>query len=281
MKTICLLTAAAAFCTIKALALPVGNPSEPSLFLAEDRCEVIECPSDNPCFKGMNFRIGYYGDFVFNRHLETVKDKDIDYTHITTNAGYFAFTCWELCELFATLGASKFSFNTSLSHFALDNPGPRFDFETSTAFSWSLGARGILWEYKCFSLGVMGQYFTSKPHTKVWYIRTNTSANQNSLSSRYSEWQAGAGLSYRYSYYFVPYIALKWSRALWEFNDQGLFLTNGGTPVATMVNLQSAKHWGGAVGLSFAPFRCKNLAVTVEGRFGDETAVHVNGHLCF
>jgi Chlamydia major outer membrane protein len=272
---------AASLFIAKVFALPVGNPSEASLFCSNQFCQAIDCASSCPSFDMLDLSVGYYGDYVFNRHLETIQNQHIDYSHISTNAGYVALTCWERFELFATFGASKFSFNTSLLPFNATNPSPRFDFETSTAFSWSVGAHGTLWQYKCFSLGAMGQYFTSKPHTDVWFIRANVSANSNDDHSRYSEWQLGAGISYHYRSYFVPYIALKWSRALWEFNDQSLFLTSGGSSVATIVNLQSSKQLGCAIGLSFAPFECENLAVTVEGRFGDEVALHVNGLLFF
>jgi major outer membrane protein len=265
----------------KVSALPVGNPSEATLFCSSQYCQDVECDSNCLSFKGLNLSVGYYGDFVFNRHLKTVVGKNIDYSHIFTNAGYLALSCWNAFELFTTLGVSKFSLNTSLGAFNSGNPSPRFDFETSTAFSWSVGGRGTLWQYRCFSFGVVGQYFTSQPHTDVWFIRTNISANSNDDHSRYSEWQLGAGVSYLYNRYFIPYIAFKWARALWEFNDQALFLTSGGSSVATIVNLKSSKEFGFVVGLSFVPFNCDNLAVTVEGRFGDEAAMHVKGQLCF
>jgi len=279
-KLLSTLIAAACLYITKTSALPLGNPSEASLFCTSIG-KTIESGPSCPSFEGLDFSVGYYGDYVFNRNLETIAGKHIDYSRINTNAGYLAISCWDMWELFATLGASKFSLNTSLVAFNIDNPSPRFDFITSTAFSWSIGAHGTLWQYKCLYFGAMVQYFTSKPHTEVWFIRTNISARSNHDRSRYSEWQFGAGMSYRYNCYFAPYIAIKWSRALWEFNDQALFLTSGGDSVATLTNLQSSKEWGCVAGLSFAPFACERVAVSVEGRFGDEAAVHVKGQLYY
>ncbi len=255
-------------------ALPVGNPSEASLFF------------NNGCrrewgrsrFDHVNFIVGYYGDFVFNRHLKT-KDRHIDYSRITTNAGYLALTGWEIVELFTTWGATKLSLNTSLVSFNVTNRPPRFELETTTTFSWSIGGRATLWEYECLSLGIMGQYFTSKPGTKVWFLRANISGNPDEQRRRYTEWQFGAGISYRYSYYFVPYIAIKWARAFWGFNNQNLIAQEG--IVATLVDLKNSKDLGGAVGVSWAPFDCQHSVITVEGRFGDEAAFYLNGQLFF
>lgn len=274
MKKILLI--AVIFFVTKLSALPVGNPKAASLFLSQS-CVTVDTAL--PTLEALDLRAGYYGDFVFNRYFETVAGEHIDYSQIATNAGYVALSVWELLEIFTTLGVSRFSFNTSFKPFNPTNPSPRFDFRTSTCFSWSVGAHATLWQYRCFYLGLMAQYFSSKPRTGFWLL-PNLSANQNNERSRYSEWQLGAGVAYRYSCYFVPYIAMKWSRALWEL-DQNLFGTSGGVPAGTLINLQSSKELGFVVGLSLAPFECENVAVTVEGRFGDEAALHVNGQLFF
>ncbi len=269
---------AALFLLTRVEALPIGNPSEASLFTMKE-CKK-ECASNSE-ERPLYFTLGYYGDFVFNRHFKTVAGKQIDYSHITTNAGYLGLTVGELFEIFTTLGATQLSLNTSLKPFNGSNPSPRFDFFTNTAFSWSVGTHATIWHYRCFALGVMGQYFSSRPHTHLWRI-VNVSGNSNDDHARYSEWQFGAGVSYRYSCYFVPYIAIKWSRALWEFNNQPLLVRPTSPPVATLINLESSRHFGYAIGLTLAPpFDCKNLAVTVEGRFGDENAIHIKGQLFF
>lgn len=278
-----LLLAVIAFCSIKSVyALPVGNPSEPNVFIEEFAC--TECCVD-PCetsffsIDAISVIIGYYGDFVYNRHLETVTERQVDYCQISTNAGYFALCFWDLFDIFTTLGATKFTFNSSLGPFNSANPSPRFDFESATAFSWSIGARGILWEYQRATLGMMVQYFSSNPQAKVLFVRANVDAHPDESSKRrYSEYQLGMGFSYRYNDYFIPYAAIKYSRACWDFNDE-IFSVTG--TLATIPDLRSSKDWGYAIGLTFIPFDCEKLAVTVEGRFADEAALNVNGQMRF
>ena len=256
-------------------ALPVGNPSEARIFSDKPLgCDQFVFSSD-----AVVWCIGYYGDYVFNRNLETDTHKKIDYSQMHTNAGYLALNCWDIFEVFTTLGVTKFRFNTSLKPFNGGNPSPRFEFESSTAFSWSVGARGVLFEYKSLSLGVEGQYFSTWPSAKRLFVRANVDAYPDESSQRkFSEWQVGAGISYRYSFYFVPYIAIKYADVFWEFDNQTFSLT--GT-LATIPNLRNRKRVGYAIGATFAPFVCQKIAVTVEGRFSDETAVYVNGHIYF
>lgn len=260
-----------------AVALPIGNPSEVTLF----RCAL---PFKERCLCFLDqfrFSVGYYGDFVFNRHLETVTERQIDYSTLTTNAAYLALNFRNLFEIFSTLGATKIKFNTSFSPFNAegDNPRPRFDFESTTAFSWSLGGRGTLYEYRHFALGIEGQYFSTETQGKVLFLRTNVNDYPSESSTRrYSEWQVGTGISWRYNPYFVPYAAIKYSRAFWDFDNQLFSIT--GTQ-AVIPSIRSAKNWGYAVGLTFAPFNCHDLALTVEGRFADEAALYVNAFLHF
>ena len=280
MKKI-LLMAVIFFGLEKGSALPIGNPSEASLFFHESHC------CGDPYVLSLDIirlGIGYYGDYVFNRYLETETDgsdtgRRIDYSQIYTNAGYLVLNFWDQFDFFTTFGTTKFKFNTSLGPFNGTNTSPRFDFESSTAFSWSVGARGTLWEYQCLSLGIEGQYFSSRPNPKVLFIRANVDDYPGKHNKRkYSEWQIGTGVSYRYSYYFVPYVAVKYARALWKFENQTFLVTD---TLATIPNLKSHKNWGYAIGATLAPWICKKIAVTVEGRFADEAAVYVNGQVRF
>lgn len=263
----------------QSFALPVGNPTGASLFFYEVPKGAC-CTAENIfCLDAVRVGLGFYGDYVFNRNLETVTGKKVDYSRMYTNAGYLSLNFWNVFDVYTALGATQFTFNTSLGPFNSTNPSPRFDFKSSNAFSWSIGARGTIWKYKCTSLGVMSQYFSSCPSAKALFIRANVDAHPDQGSRRrYSEWQLGAGVSYRYNCYFIPYAALKYTRALWEFNNQSFLVTD---TLATLPNLRNGKCFGYAIGLELAPFKCEKIVVTVEGRFADENAVYINGHLYF
>lgn len=264
------------FCLGKTWALPVGNPAEASLFCDDAACC---CPNSLFSLDSICWRVGFWGDFVFNRNFETVTGSKIDFSQRFTNAGYLAVNFCNVVDLFTTLGATKFRFNTSLGPFNAGNRSPRFDFQSSTAFSWSIGGRATLYRCKCLALGVEGQYFSSWPMARLLFVRANVDAYPDESSQRkYTEWQIGTGISYFYNRYFVPYFAVKYSHAFWNFNNQAFSVT--GTS-AVLPSFRNRKNWGYAVGTTFIPCTCERLAVTVEGRFGDEAAFHVNSQVRF
>lgn len=249
--------------SIKAFALPIGNPADGTIFLAKN-CS-------------MQWAIGFYGDYVFNRHLQTESNRHVDFTQIQTNAACLVVNYWNT-EVCVTIGGSSFSFNSNLHPFNSANAEPQFDLQTGTSFSWSLGARASLWEYKGFTWGITGQYFACDPNVKSVFIRKNVHAYPNTRKL-YTEWQVGTGIAWRYNPFFVPYVAIKYARAFWRFNNHTFFLQDGNT--ATVPNLESAKHVGYAVGLTLCPLMLKKTVFTVEGRFADEKAVFVNAKLYF
>jgi len=277
-----------------AYALPVGNPSEASLFLHGawwDNCGA-SCDPCDPCFSwcdAWSFRLGYYGDFVFNRHLQLKGDDndgaDIDKTTISTNAGYLALNICDRVDVFGTLGATTIHLLSNAWNLAgtgpLTPPGTAVGFESD--FSWSVGARGTLWDCDCFAVGLEGQYFQTNPNLDyVLDYATGTQLYPNDQSVTYSEWQVGLGASYRFatncpSIALVPYVAVKWAGSQLTGLD-GLAFTEG-TDTLTLANLQNAKLWGWATGISLT--LCDVIGVNVEGRWGDEKAIAVNGQFRF
>lgn len=256
-------------------ALPVGNPIEATLFGRENCCEALSFCD----FVG--YGVGFYGDYVFNRHMETVNHKDIDTTKLFTNAGYLLVNLWHRLDLFTTLGASRLSLNTSLGAFSRADPHPLFEIESLSSFSYSVGARVTVINYKCFSLGIVGQYFSFSPRIKRMYIAAGAvSYPDDVLKTHYHEWQIGTGLSYRFNDFFVPYAAIKFADSRWKLDNGKRFIIESNT-TTFLFNLKSKKVCGYAVGLSFLPPACEKLAVTAEARFGDEKALYINGQIRF
>lgn len=264
-----------------AYALPLGNPSEASLL-----CDGIffEGPCYDLCQKGVNWcdafsiRLGYYGDFVFDRHLEIDEhhhDDDIEDTEIFTNAGYLALNFWDRFDLFATFGATNFYIESNAFTFGGPN-GDRFKLESETDFSWSIGARATIWECGCTSIGAEAQYFYTKPHiTRVTIAEAESIYPNNNIHFKYREWQFGFGISHRI-WNFVPYAGMKFSGAKVDFGDARLDFANFDL---FLPDLENHFHWGYAVGVSFVDR--ERAALTVEARFQDEKAIYVNGQLRF
>lgn len=264
-------------------ALPIGNPSEPALMLdgvcwagLNDGCFCDPCYSWVDAF---SFRLGFYGDYVFNRHL-TVSDEqggDIEDTEMFTNAGYIALNFCDRIDFFGTLGATNFNIETNSDVFSdLGLIGSRLVFETETYFSWSIGARATLWDCGCTTLGVEGQYFQTQPQITRVTVASIASEYPKHARWRYWEGQVGFGLSHRIDH-FVPYIAVKWSKARITIGDDPIL---SGTPEAGHFSgFENGKNWGYAVGVSLVD--CERMSVTAEGRFGDEKALYVNGQIRF
>jgi major outer membrane protein len=296
------------------LALPVGNPSDPSLI-----CQgaILECLNLNwlrPCQEDFaHLQIGYYGDCVFQRNMETYslpgwQDQNKDYlsTQIFTNAGYLSVTFCDTAEIFATLGASKISIEgsggafkmLSANQFIYDsllrekgnlipqspNIGGLLSIESLSSFCWSIGSKVILASCGPFHVGAEAQYFSSRLPIK--YLNYKYLAGGSGLvhanrllKIAYSEWQIGLGAALSVSC-FEPYAAIKVSRA-------NLLMDNAKANAANfpdnffpiLGNSRSSKNWGYAIGNSFKFNR--HSVLTLEGRFGDERAVYLNGQLGF
>ncbi len=260
-------------------ALPVGNPSEASLFTNGIWWDSNGC---NPCCcwcDALSLRIGFYGDYVFNRHMRG--NKEIKDTEIFTNAGYLALNICDRVDVFTTLGATHLFVRTNVSSFS--NASFIGDFEFSTDFSWSLGTRATLWERNCFAVGLEGQYFRTTNRLDHFINGSDGTLTyfDEDNNFHYHEWQAGLGVSYRFITYastiaMVPYLAVKWSQSELMLNH---FTFTDDVATYTLHKFRSKKHWGLALGMSLT--LCNMIGVTVEGRWADEKAVSVNGQFRF
>nr|ADB92433.1 major outer membrane protein [Chlamydia pecorum] len=272
-------------------ALPVGNPAEPSLLIDGTIWEGMSGDPCDPCATwcdAISLRVGFYGDYVFDRVLKTdvpqkfsmgaaptgagplnpnsaiERDNPAYKKHMQdaewfTNAGYIALNIWDRFDIFCTLGATNGYFKGNSTSFNLIGligvqgttlasmyPNASIsngivELYTDTTFSWSVGARGALWECGCATLGAEFQYAQSKPrvqelnvisnvaqftvHRPQGYVNqalplpleagTETATNLKNATINYHEWQVGAALSYRLNM-LIPYIGVQWSRATFD-----------------------------------------------------------------
>lgn len=264
-------------------ALPIGNPSDPCLF--SDNCGDCCDASCDPCFnwcEAFSLRVGFYGDYVFNRHMAVTSSNngsDIDDTELFTNAGTVVVSMYDWIDIFATVGTTQINITTDGGAFSTNSTIVELDFETN--FSWSVGARTLLWSCGCFNFGLEGQYFSTNPdlNSMIRYASGGISYFNSNNGSRYSEWQVGAAASLRVetcypSLVLVPYMGIKWACSNFDIGD----VTFSADSISyTLRNLESKKLWGYAVGVSAV--LCDYVGVTVEGRFADEKALYTTMQL--
>ncbi len=279
-----------------ALALPVGNPSEPILYTHGLYWGSYCCEPCDPCFSwfdAWNVRAGFYGDYVFNRHLEVDhKDHengtDIDDVELYTNSGYLVLNICDRVDIFGTLGATNLHIKTDASSWGAPL-SLMSELYFKTDLSWSAGARAVLWGCDCFTLGLEGQYF--QVNTEADYFVNYDSGQLNYFnendSAHYSEWQVGLGVSYRIAtncptFAMVPYAAATYARSKLDLDDLRFATFSNFIDDdldLKLEDLDNKKPWGYAIGLSFT--MCDLIGVTVEGRFAGEKALYVNGQIRF
>lgn len=270
-----------------AYALPVGNPADASLLCDGLMWEGHCADPCDPCLTwcdAFSVRLGFYGDYVYNRHMEVDDhdfDANIERTVINTNAALVAANFYDRFDIFATFGASNLFIDSNSNVFVNQNGSGRFEIETETDFSWSLGVRGTIWECGCTTLGAEAQYFYTDPHiTRVTNDADDTIYLAHGLDAKYYEWQIGLGLAHRINM-LVPYVAIKWSQAKLDMDNAVISEEPGFASGEewTLRDLTADKEWGYAVGVSLVD--CEKVSLTVEGRFADEKALHINGQLRF
>ncbi len=261
-----------------AYALPLGNPSEASLMCDGLFYEGLCADYCDPCVSwcdAWSFRAGFYGDYVFERHLEVdqglTDGRQIEHSEIFTNAGYVAFNFYDRFDIFATFGATNINLETNAVAF-VGTVRDRFKLETDTDFSWSIGARGTIYECECFSFGIEGQYFYTRPDISYVDVAYTNAVYPSSEHLKYKEWQIGIGVSYRI-WNFVPYFGAKYSNV--DVDLSGTTLSN----TTTLNDLENRFNGGYVLGVSIVD--CEKASLTVEARYPDETALYVNGQIRF
>jgi major outer membrane protein len=273
-------------------ALPLGNPSEASLLCDgvfwEGHCGDLCDPCLTWC-DAFSVRLGFYGDYVFNRYMEadaTSNNRDLDSAQVYTNAAYLAANFWDRVDIWGTLGATNLTFSGDLG---LLNPAAGvetgdnvFELTGVEDFSWSIGARATLWECGCTALGVEFQWFSTRQDVDKLTIYDNfggvkreTFASDRNLKVQYTDWQIGLGVSHRINM-LVPYIGVTWGTAQAKF---GSAAPSFGVDSVDLNNFESVKTWGFAVGTSLVD--CEKMALTVEVDLAREAAAYVNGQFRF
>lgn len=267
-----------------AIALPVGNPSEASLvtdgFLWEGHYSNPCDPCSSWC-DAWSIRTGFYGDYVFNRHmeLEGKGNPKVENYQVFSNSAIIVVNFWDRVDLFTTLGATHIFMSSNPSSFDPDATGTAqpFEIEGSTDFSWSVGIRSTIWECGCTSLGGEAQYFATKSQITRMSAGDDAVYPDDQLNLKQYDWQIGLGVAHRINM-LIPYAAVKWAHARTNFDDIKNIRV-GTVDIVELKQLEQSKKWGYALGVSFVD--CEKACITVEGRFADEKAVHVNGQIRF
>jgi major outer membrane protein len=270
-------------------ALPVANPIDASLYKNGIWCCEDECSSCDPCFSwcdAFSMRIGFWGDYVFNRYMELKtpganNQGGVESFSIYKNMGVVTLNLCDWIDVYGLVGAASLQIqNPQLNSQTLNRD--LITYNSDQSVSYGGGARMTLWECRGFGLGIEGQYFGFQPNIDNFVAFANREVNYpiGNRGSNYNEWQVGLGAAYQihaHAVNFVPYAAIKFAGSDYKLSDRVLFNIDGDS--TSLNELENAKTVGYAIGATVT--FCEKGGLTVEGRFADEMAVHVNGQIRF
>lgn len=247
-------------------ALPLDNPGLPALY-------------SRGCFNGTfeefySWRNGFYGDYVYNQCIQA-KNSDLGtkealpYFSVSMQGAQFILNYADMLDVYALFGSADFRFEL---------PRGTTTVQVNDNFFASGGAR-FCKRFGRWIAGIEGQYLHSRLENYQFFQLTNAEIHHVSTSDSngiFRTYQGGLGLTYEVvgeaGVVFSPYIGLKFTGALGHFQ----FKNNA---ESLKYKFRSDKSVGYVVGAT--TLLCHAIGVTVEGRFGDENALYVNGQLRF
>jgi len=235
-------------------ALYLGSPAEPQMidagfFIAED--------------SAFSLKMGYEGDWVYNRKLKTMK-REIDRFEILMNQGVMALGFLDRIEVYGSAGSFNAQFHNR-SH------SEAHEYDTHGSLTYGGGMRILLMQWKNTIFGVDGKGQFASPRFS-WATVNGVPFSENG-KLHYREWQVGLALSHSVDI-FTPYIGAKYTNV--HATAQGL---KSGVHPHGHFKMVNRDRFGLAVGCSLSSGRIFDL--TLEARMIDEQAFTGAGNIKF
>ncbi|NQT95906.1 MAG: hypothetical protein HQ572_05590 [Candidatus Omnitrophica bacterium] len=244
-------------------AQPVGNPAKPAIL------------KKGLLFKGENQEHGILidpeVDLVFDRRLKH-QDADTEYRFYGGKAGL---VIWDKLFLYGIAGTAE-------AEQKFQNSGRKVTWDTDYGLAWGGGATLIIYEKDIeirekakLRIGLDGRYRHSELDVDNIIVDGVTySVPSSTLASAgfdYNEWQGALGVSVEFEQ-FVPYIGVKYAEP-------------DGHATATFDTVEYTEEFGADdnIGIFFGSdyVVSDSIAVYVEGRLIDETALSAGGTIRF
>lgn len=241
-------------------ALYSGNPDEPELI-----DNGLLFATDNT----FGVKIGYEGDFVFDRRLNASSGAScrVDEFQSRMNQGVLTLNFFDKIEAFGSVG----SMNAYVS-LRPHKDGERREFQSGDATTWGAGGRVLLFTWDDLHAGVTGSYQSAD--LPMRWNALNGETFSTAAKMKYWEWQIAGLFSYRVEM-FDPYIGITYSVAEAVVRHIRSDMQLG----HRQFKMKSRDRVGAALGCSLTP--SKIIDLNVEVRLFDEEAISVAGNLKF
>lgn len=292
-------------------ALPACNPLNPWLHRQGIFFETSyepSCERGLPYFdlchlnsRDVNFgsvRYGYYGDFIYQKRMQ-ISDRDvsefgsqIDQSSFYTNGGFATLSFFNRVDFSVGIGATSFEIQTPGNSFSTTvrqsvDLYPLVEIHGHPSTSWFLSGNWAVYSTNCMAMGVSGMYFKSNPRmNRALVLIGGDMSSQTYMDNKPQvdliAWQ-GAGsiswwlpLSNTNTSGFSPYISYRYSEMSVNFHKK---VISTGVVEATFSKIEQVRNAGVSLGVTILANDC--ASVTIEGRWHDEQALHVDTQIRF
>lgn len=250
-----------ALLTMRAVeALYCGNPDEPELI---DQ-GLFFAPNSS-----IGLKIGYQGDFIFNRRLEATSGVHclVDEFSSRMNQGVATLNLMDRIEAFGSVGAMS-----AYTAFRPHRDEKRREFQTGDALTWGAGGRVLLFPWGDVNIGCSGSYqYADLP---IRFDAINGESFSTDAKMKYWEWQVAALLSYRIEM-FEPYCGVSYSVAEAVFRHVSSNMQLG----HRQFKMKSQERVGLALGCSLTASKVVDL--NLEVRLFSEESLTIAGNIKF
>lgn len=250
-------------------AMPVLNPAEPVLVTDG----VFFCDDDS-CW---GLKLGYRGDFVYNRRMESAILGEINDFELYSNSVLVTLNLWDRLDIYGFVGPASYELN-NLQANNVTNVLAHGVSQLGTL--WGIGAKVCFYELcwgQCgttyFGLDAQWEQLTTTGFDRA-AIDGATVASTGGMT--YKEAQIAFGVAHRI-WNLVPYLAVKWSNAHTSSRNGFTIGTGGNSTVIQPMN--NLEHIGWAMGCTLVD--ANRMTVTAEARWKDEKALSVSGEFRF
>lgn len=206
----------------------------------------------------LGLRLGYEGDFVWNRKMSGAEK-----FQILENFGTATATLFDRLDLYVSGG----SFSAEIRK---QSRMRRLEFNTHAGAAWKVGARGVIYEYGNTFLSLSASYLQAHPSLKEVSLN-GTPLARKGAKLFYHEIGAGLGVAHKIDI-FVPYVGIEGSYARSRLEH----LKQIGE---SSIKLHSRSPVGLFLGCGFSPGI--KVIVNIEVRLVDEQAITLAGDLKF
>lgn len=209
------------------------------------------------CGDEFTFKLGFRGDYVYNRRLRTIDDFAIFSNQAIATANFA-----KQADLYVFLGSQKMALQTvrGVSSLAMN-------FETG--FLAGFGATAILYEWCCRRTGEGAISLTGQYEDTSWAQSSAVTINNvpvgSKTSFRYREGTVTLGIAQRICC-LIPYVTFNWSTAKVKVKEDR---TIGTVSLGSL--LGSGPKLGASFGVSFVD--AARMTITAEARLINEKAV--------